>query len=140
MLFRSSSGVGYTANVVIVDEAALVDDEVISYVSRTLARTNGHLWLLGTPRGQTGIFYAIWHDNGLNWHRVKATIEDAKYLDAQFIQEQKQLFPATFRQDFYCEFLQAPGRLFSREKIARNVDPALNSRVMHDEEGDEGEL
>jgi len=129
-----SSGVGYTANIVIVDEAALVNDEVIGYVSRTLARTNGRFWLLSTPRGQTGLFYAIWHDNGLNWHRVKATIEDAKYLDPQFVQEQKQLFPATFRQDFYCEFLQAPGRLFSKEKIARNVDPALNSRVMHNED------
>ena len=46
---NQSSGVGYTANIVIVDEAALVDDQVLSYVSRVLTRTNGRLWLIGTP-------------------------------------------------------------------------------------------
>ena len=127
-----SSGVGYTANIVIVDEAALVEDQVLSYVSRVLTRTNGRLWLIGTPRGQTGLFYAIWHDKSLNWHRVKATIEDAPYADAAFISEQKSLFPGSFRQDFYCEFVQPPGRLLSRDRIAKNVDPALNSRLLPD--------
>jgi hypothetical protein len=120
--------VGYTANVVIVDEAALVEDEVIGYLSRSLSRTNGKMWLLSTPRGQTGLFFAIWHDESNNWHRVKATIADAKYMDVAFIQEQKRLFPATFRQDFHCEFLQAAGRLFTIEKLKRCVDPSLNNR------------
>ena len=124
----TKSVVGYTANVIIVDEAALVDDEVIGYLWRSLARTNGKIWLLSTPRGQVGLFFAIWHDDSNNWHRVKATIADATYMDPAFIQEQKQLFPATFRQDFHCEFLQAPGRLFTIEKLKRCVDPALNNR------------
>lgn len=131
---NQSAGVGYTASIVIVDEAALVDDAVIGYVSRVLSRTNGHLWLLSTPRGQTGLFFAIWHDSSLHWHRVRATLDDAKYLDPAFIQEQKHLFPATFRQDFYCEFVQAPGRLLSIERIAKNVDPALNNRIVYDED------
>jgi hypothetical protein len=131
---NQSCGVGYTANIVIVDEAALVEDAVLNYVSRVLARTNGHIWLLSTPRGQTGLFWAIWHDKALTWHRVKATIDDATYMNAEFIQEQKQLFPNTFRQDFYCEFIQPPGRLLSRERIARNVDPALNSRLLPDKD------
>ena len=127
---NQSSGVGYTANIVIVDEAALVDDQVLSYVSRVLTRTNGRLWLIGTPRGQTGLFYAIWHDKSLNWHRVKATIDDAPYADAAFIAEQMKLFPGSFRQDFHCEFVPPPGRLLSRDRIARNVDPALNCRML----------
>jgi hypothetical protein len=129
-----SAGVGYTASIVIVDEAALVEDAAIGYASRVLTRTNGQLWLLSTPRGQTGLFFAIWHDTALHWHRVRATLEDAKYMDPAFIQEQKHLFPATFRQDFYCEFIQAPGRLLSVERIARNVDPALNDRIVYDED------
>jgi hypothetical protein len=127
------SGVGYTANIVIIDEAAMVDDDVIGYVWRTLSRTNGHLWMLSTPRGQTGMFAVMWHDEELPWFRVKATVEDAKYLDPSFVQEQKKLFPATFRQDFYCEFMPAPGRLLSAERIAKNVDPALNNRILYDE-------
>jgi hypothetical protein len=129
-----SSGVGYTADIVIVDEAALVDDQVLSYVSRVLTRTNGRLWLIGTPRGQTGLFYSIWHDKSLNWHRVKATIDDAPYAGAAFIAEQKSLFPGSFRQDFYCEFVQSPGRLLSRDRIAKNIDPALNCRLLPDDD------
>lgn len=127
---NSRSVVGYTADIVIVDEAALVADEVIGYLSRSLARTNGKLWMLSTPRGQTGLFFAIWHDETNKWHRIKATIADAKYMDAAFIQEQKSLFPATFRQDFHCEFLQASGRLFTVEMLQRCIDPSLASRVI----------
>lgn len=125
-----SAPVGYTAHIVIVDEAAMVDDTVFAYVSRTLARTDGAMWLLSTPRGQTGLFYNIWHDKDTRYHKVKATLEDASYLSPAFVQEQKRLFPATYKQDFLCEFQQAPGRLLSRERIAKNVDPALNSRII----------
>lgn len=131
---NAKSGVGYTAHIVIIDEAAMVDDEVIGYVWRTLSRTDGKLWMLSTPRGQTGMFAAMWHDLELPWFRVKATLEDAKYLNPTFVQEQKKLFPATFRQDFHCEFMPAPGRLLSAERIAQNVDPALNSRILYDED------
>ena len=129
---NQSSGVGYTADIVIVDESALVDDEVLAYVSRVLTRTGGRLWLLGTPRGQTGLFYQIWHDNNPAWHRVKATIDDAPYASAAFSAEQQRLFANSFRQDFYCEFVAPSGRLLSRERIAKNVDPALNSRTLPD--------
>ena len=124
--------VGYTASIVIVDEAAITPDAVISYLSRTLSRTNGRLWLLSTPRGQIGLFCAIWHDESPTWHRVKATVDDAPYISPDFLEEQRRLFPDIFRQEFYCEFLQPPGRLLSRERFAKNVDPALNCRLIPD--------
>ncbi len=126
--------VGYTASIVIVDEAAITPDAVISYLTRTLSRTDGRLWLLSTPRGQIGLFCAIWHDDSPNWHRVKATVDDAPYISPDFLEEQRRLFPDIFRQEFYCEFLQPPGRLLSRERFAKNVDPALNCRIISDED------
>ena len=65
---RSSRG--YTGNIVIVDEAALIEDDVIGSAGPTLARTNGKLWLLSTPYGQTGLFYNVWHDQRLGWRRA----------------------------------------------------------------------
>jgi len=92
---------GYTANIVIVDEAALIPDDVIGSVKPALTRTNGKFWLLSTPHGQTGLFYHVWHEKTLtDWFKVKATIEDAPYATPEFIAEQKRLFPFNFRQDF----------------------------------------
>ena len=117
---------GYTANIVIVDEAALVEDQVIGSASPTLSRTNGKLWLLSTPYGQTGLFYNVWHDKALtDWFKVKATIEDSPYATPEFIAEQKRLFPFNFRQDFYCEFTPAKGCLLSRERIEKMIDPTI---------------
>lgn len=135
-----SAPVGYTVHIVIVDEAALVDDAVFAYVSRTLARTNGAMWLLSTPRGQTGLFYTIWHEEETSYQKIKATLTDAAYLNPAFVQEQKRLFPSTFRQDFLCEFQQPAGRLLSRERIAKNVDPALNCRIIPHEDDDGEDL
>lgn len=123
---RENSARGYTASIVIVDEAAVIADEVIGIATPTLARTNGKLWLLSTPNGETGLFYNIWHDEKLTgWFRMKATIEDCPYASEEFIEEQRRLFPATFRQEFYCEFTPAKGRLLSRARIEAMVDPTL---------------
>ena len=117
---------GYTGNIVIVDEAALVQDDVVGSASPTLARTNGKLWLLSTPYGQTGLFYNVWHDKRLtDWLKVKATIDDSPYATPAFIAEQKRLFPFNFRQDFYCEFTPAKGSLLSRERVEKMIDPAI---------------
>ena len=117
---------GYTGNIVIVDEAAIVEDDVIGAASPTLSRTNGKLWLLSTPHGQTGLFYNVWHDKDLtDWFKVKATIEDSAYATPEFIAEQKRLFPFNVRQDFYCEFTPKKGCLLSRERVEKMIDPTI---------------
>ena len=51
---------GFTANFLIVDEAARVPDEVYAAATPMLAATNGALWILSTPRGRKGFFYEEW--------------------------------------------------------------------------------
>jgi hypothetical protein len=120
------TGRGYTADIVIVDEAALVADDVIGSITPTLTRTEGKLWFLSTPNGESGLFYNVWHDQELtNWYRVKATIEDSSYATPEFIAEQTKLFPHNVRQDFYCEFMPATGRAFTRERVDAMVDHSI---------------
>ena len=117
---------GYSASVVIADEAAMIPDDVIGAASPTLGRTSGKLWLLSTPHGESGLFYNVWHDSSLSdWFKVKATIEDSPYASPAFIAEQKRLFPFNFRQDFYCEFLPAKGALLSRDRVDKLIDPSI---------------
>ena len=114
---------GYTAHIVVVDEAALVPDDVVGSASPTLLRTNGKLWLLSTPHGQTGLFYNVWHDPELmDWFKVRATIEDSPYASPAFIAEQKRLFPFNIRQDLYCEFTAKKGCLLTRERVEKMID------------------
>lgn len=117
---------GYTIDIVIVDEAAQIADDVIGAASPTLGRTNGKLWLLSTPNGQTGLFFNVWHDAQLTgWFKMKATIEDAPYASPAFIEEQKRLFPYKFRQEYYCEFTPVKGRLLNHERVNQMLDPDI---------------
>jgi hypothetical protein len=118
---------GYTADIVFVDDAAFVSDEVIGVALAALARTNGRLWLLGTPNRQYGLFYDLWHHKASPlWCQIKATIEDMPSASAEFIAEQKRLFPDDFRRDFLCEFAPRPGQLISRETLQSMLRPDLD--------------
>jgi hypothetical protein len=123
---NARTGVGHTADVLIIDEAAHVKDDVVAAIMPTLARTNGKVWMLSTPAGQEGLFYRIWHnDAGYKWVRIKATIEDTAYATPEFIEEQKILFPLHAKRDFYCEFMPPQGRMFSRELVEKMLDPTI---------------
>lgn len=121
---NAETAVGYTAHTLIVDEAAVVKDETFAAALPCIARTNGKLWMLSTPNGQTGTFYTLWHDQSLNhWRRVKATVDDLDYASKEVIDLHMRLYPAKAKQDFYCEFVQPAGRLVSAELFKNFVDP-----------------
>jgi hypothetical protein len=122
---HAETALGYTANTLIVDEAAVVKDETFAAALPSIARNNGKLWILSTPGGQTGTFYTLWHDEALShWHRVKATVDDLPYAGRDIIDLHLRLYPAKAKQDLYCEFVQPAGRLVSRELFENFVDPA----------------
>ena len=130
---NAETAVGYTANTLIVDEAAVVKDDTFAAALPSIARTNGKLWMLSTPNGQTGTFYTLWHDEMLShWHRVKATVDDVDYANKEIIDLQLRLYPAKAKQDFYCEFVQPAGRLVSVELFKNFVDPTRTNRRLPD--------
>ncbi|MBI2686715.1 MAG: hypothetical protein HYX27_10400 [Acidobacteria bacterium] len=126
----TQSGPGRTADVLIFDEAAIVHDTVFSLALPFVARTGGAVWLLSTPRGQTGFFYNLWHDKDPQWTRVLSTVDDCPDIPKEFIELHRKGAPQLFRQEFYCEFTPAPGRLISRERLQQMYDPSLNSRML----------
>jgi hypothetical protein len=54
---------GFTAHLLIFDEAARVPDSLYHALSPTRATTGGPLWLLSTPNGPDGFFYEAWHED-----------------------------------------------------------------------------
>lgn len=122
---------GNTADVLVVDEAALVQDLVYSSVTAFTSRTRGAIWLLSTPRRQVGFFYNIWHNGDSRWLRVLSTVRDCPDIDPEFLKMQQALDPVKYRQDFLCEFIQPANRLVTRETLENLVDPTLTAWNLH---------
>jgi hypothetical protein len=119
----TDTSVGNTADVLIVDEAALVKDQVYFSVSPFVARTRGAIWLMSTPRRPAGFFYNIWKSGDTRWHKVFSTVSDCPDIDTDFLEMQKQIDEIKYRQDFECEFLQPANRLFTIEMLDNMTRP-----------------
>ena len=115
----------------IIDEAALVKDQVYWSVAPFVGRTKGAIWLLSTPRRPVGFFYNIWHNNDTRWRRVFSSIKDCPDIDPDFLEMQKRADPTKYKQDFECEFVQPPGHLVTREFVRsifdKTVEPTRDS-------------
>jgi cytochrome c-type biogenesis protein CcmE len=100
---------GYSVDLLVVDEAAAVPDMDYHGILPALIATQGEQVLLSTPRGKRGFFHELWHSAD-DWMRVMVRSED---LEA-FRHTMPEQF---FRQEFYCEWLDTEGSLFSYDDI-----------------------
>ena len=64
---RGFSGV----DLLIVDEAARVDDELYFAIRPMLAVSGGSLLMLSTPAGKRGVFFEEWMNGGHSWERYE---------------------------------------------------------------------
>ena len=130
------TSVGNTANILIVDEAALVQDAVYWSVAASVSRTHGKIWIMSTPRRQAGFFYNIWHDENRKWHRIFSDINDCPEIDPDYLEMQKAADPIRYRQDFLCEFIQPADRLTDAETVRRmlrsDIDQWYFEPIFHD--------
>ena len=115
------SSLGRTANILIVDEAAKVSDDVYYAVSPFVSRTHGQIWLLSTPTRQSGFFYNFWHDTESGWHRVYSNVDDCPEIDRDYLAMQQRANPIKYSQDFLCQFTQPANRLCSRDAASAIV-------------------
>jgi hypothetical protein len=106
-----------SVDLVVIDEAARVEDELLSAVRPMLAVSNGSLFALSTPAGKRGWFYEQW-DNGVGWHRVSIKSTECSRIDPEFLEEEKGVLgPLMFAQEYLCEFHDPEGAAFATELI-----------------------
>ncbi len=113
----SEAGIrGYSADLVIVDEAARVSDEVYEAVSPMLAVTGGRLIAMSTPAGRRGWFYEA--SLSARWERLTIPATECPRITAEFLEEERAtLGEHAFRQEYLCEFVDAAGAAFTGEDI-----------------------
>ncbi len=106
-------------NLLIIDEATRVKDEIYDAVGPMLATTNGKTILLSVPWAKSGFFYNIWRKaEETDWFKLAVKATDCPRISPEILVQQRQaLGEHFFKQEYMCEFLDHEFQLFSAELI-----------------------
>ena len=94
------------------DEASRIDDDIYLAFRPMLAVGNGDLMIISTPDGRNGFFYremtALSGDRTADhWFRHTGPVTECiPRISLEFIEEEKSIGDAYFRQEWMCEFLK----------------------------------
>lgn len=112
---------GYSKpQLVILDEAAFIKDEMIAALRPMLAVSRGRLLMLSTPFGQRGQFFEAWENGGADWQRFKVTAYQCPRIDKAWLErERQQLGDYIFRSEYMGEFLGTLDSVFRYEDVER---------------------
>ena len=97
---------GYAAaDLIIIDEASRVEDELLAAVRPMLATSKGCLIALTTPAGKRGWFFESWMQGGDDWHRVRVPASDCPRITQEFLAEElRELGAMRFSEEYGLEF------------------------------------
>jgi hypothetical protein len=135
---------GYSVDLLVVDEAAAVPDLDYHGILPALIATQGEQVLLSTPRGKRGFFHEIWHGSSSggdaavgDWQRVMVRSDEVGRIREEDLEVFRHTMPEQFfRQEFYCEWLETEGSLFSYDDIeaALAAGEAVEAITLGDDE------
>jgi hypothetical protein len=118
---------GYAgAKLIIIDEAARVDDALLAAVRPMMAVVDGSLIALSTPAGKRGWFYESWTSGDPTWHRVRVPASECPRLTKAFLDEEKrELGPMRYSEEYELAFLEPDEAAFPTALI----DAAFTTEV-----------
>ena len=118
---RGFSGV----DLLVLDEAARVDDGLYFAVRPMLAVSGGALMMLSTPAGRRGVFFEEWTE-GAGWERYEVPAEECPRISGAFLEQERCSLPRrVFDQEYRCVFVETEDAVFSFEDVAGALDPGV---------------
>lgn len=113
---------GYGTDLMIVDEAAFIEDHIFQEVLMPmLAVGESQLVLLSTPFGKKGFFYRMFEkslDEDSNWYSKQVPTSANPLIDDNFIEEQRDAMTRTqFKQEILGEFDENISGFFTRDEL-----------------------
>lgn len=105
---------GYAdVRLLIIDEAAQVDDPVYYSARPFLSVSDGRLLLLSSPCGTTGFFWDVWAHGGDEWQKVHLPSTRCPRISAAFLAEEREaLGDIWYRQEYLAEFVSDGAAVF----------------------------
>jgi hypothetical protein len=119
---RGYSGV----DLLLVDEASRVPDELMASVRPMLAVSRGRLVALSTPWGRRGHFFEAWEHGGTDWERFEVNAHQCPRISASFLEaERRALGDLAFRSEYLVEFADTEDQAFRSEDIDAALDHTI---------------
>jgi hypothetical protein len=118
---RGFSGV----DLLLVDEASRVADELYYAVRPMLAVSGGRLLMMSTPYGRRGVFYEEW-TGGAGWERYEVPAGECPRIPEEFLVEERRTLPRrVYRQEYECSFEETDDQVFGHA----DVEAAISEEV-----------
>jgi hypothetical protein len=113
---------GFSAvDLLIIDEASRVPDELYMAVAPMLAVSGGRLILLSTPFGTRGFYWEA-YKNREQWEYYEVPATECKRIPSEFLEEQRESMGEWFfMQEFMCKFMDSQSSAFRSEDIEQIV-------------------
>jgi hypothetical protein len=113
------------ASLLLVDEAARVDDGLYYAVRPMLAVSGGRLMMLSTPFGKRGVFFEEWTD-GEGWERYEVPASECPRIPSAFLEEERRSLPDwVYRQEYGCEFTETDDQVFGYDLVQGSISPEV---------------
>ena len=115
---------GYTAQMVICDEASFMPEEVITQVIfPMLSTTDGYAIFLSTPWGKDHFFYRAFVNPAYSVHKVKSS--ECPLIKQEFLEEMKaNMTREAYLMEYEAEFVEALNSYFPQDLIRKCVELA----------------
>jgi len=115
---------GYTAHMVILDEASWIPEEVITQVLfPMLTTTQGYAIFLSTPWDKNHFFYRAFVNPNYSVHKVKS--QECPLVTTEFLEEMRQnMTREAYLMEYEAEFVEALNSYFPQELIRKCVELA----------------
>lgn len=111
----------------IVDEAAQIEDDVFLAIQPSLAVSGGRLILMSTPFGRRGFFHHAWKERH-RWTYVEVSANECKRVDAQVIDEARRFKGEWWvRQEYFCSFESSETQAFDTVDVDRAFKSELKT-------------
>lgn len=108
---------GWTADFLVIDEAAFLEPETF-LAARATAATGGRVIVQSTPAGPFGHFYELWESEDPNWAKYRVTSEQVPTISAEFLANERRTLGADEYAQEYLATFKAPGAgLVSPERL-----------------------
>lgn len=118
------TNVGYSADLLVVDEAARTPSLLVESMLPTVAATGGAVLALTTPAGARGWFYELWTAPEVEavWERFEATAEECPRIGDDVVEEARTMRGERYvRQEYYCSFEADTDSFFDPEDLERSL-------------------
>jgi hypothetical protein len=114
-------------DVVIIDEAARVPDDLYFAIRPMLAVSGGQIIMLSTPAGKRGFFHREWM-NKSTADKVLLKANDCPRITPAFLAEEKAVLGQLFySQEYECEFIENENAVFTFDLTTAAFDTELSA-------------